>query len=161
MGQKKYIVFWLRVNIPNNKYMITHITRLFVYGSLRIGFHNPAYSYLSKYFHLLGEGKVQGRFHFNGKIPIAVPSVNDHIIGDLYELNNPEELKWVMVQLDDYEGLNIVPGESPLYKRDIIDVAINNNTYKAWIYWYNGSTDNMPVLDAEQVSNYLKQQKKS
>ena len=141
--------------------MITHITRLFVYGSLRIGFNDPAYSYLSKYFHLLGEGKVSGRFHFNGKIPVAVPSANEYITGDLYELNNPEELKWVMVQLDDYEGLNIVPGEKPLYKREQIDVSLKDSSYKAWIYWYNGNTDGMPVLDAEQVSNYLRQQKKS
>ena len=37
--------------------------RLFVYGSLRSGFRNPAYEYLTRHFHLLGEAVVQGKFY--------------------------------------------------------------------------------------------------
>jgi gamma-glutamylcyclotransferase (GGCT)/AIG2-like uncharacterized protein YtfP len=140
--------------------MITHITRLFVYGSLRVGFKDPAYSYLSKYFHLLGEGKVQSRFHFNGKIPVAVPSVNDHISGELYELNNPDELKWVMIQLDDYEGLNVEEGETPLYKREKITVKLADKQTEAWVYWYNRSVEHMPALDASELAAYMEKQKK-
>lgn len=141
--------------------MTTQANRLFVYGSLRVGFRDPKYSYVSKYFHLLGEGIVQGKFYFNGSIPVAVPTEDKQFItGDLYELNNPDEFKWVMVQLDDYEGLNVEPGERPLYQRELVAVLINAHPSMAWIYWYNGSIDNMRELDASEVTKYLQQQKK-
>ena len=35
--------------------MKNDINALFVYGSLRSGFRNPAYAYLTQFFHLLGE----------------------------------------------------------------------------------------------------------
>lgn len=142
--------------------MNTQATRLFVYGSLRIGFRNPDYSYLSKYFHLLGEGTVQGKFYFNGSSPVAVPTEDKQFItGDLYELNTPDEFKWVMVQLDDYEGLNVEPGERPLYKRELVAILKNGHPSMAWIYWYNGSVDNMMELDATEITKYLQQQKKT
>lgn len=90
---------------------------LFVYGSLRVGFRDPAYEYLSKYFTFLGEAEVPGKFYFNGTVPVAVPSHDkNYISGDLYALNNIDELKWVIVQLDDYEGLNVMNGEIPYTK---------------------------------------------
>lgn len=142
--------------------MNTQATRLFVYGSLRIGFRDPAYSYLSKYFHFLGEGTVQGKFYFNGTTPVAVPTDEEnYITGELYELNNQDEFKWVMVQLDDYEGLNVEPGEKPLYKRELVAILLNGHPSMAWIYWYNGSVENMMELDAAAVSNYMEQQKKT
>lgn len=135
--------------------------RLFVYGSLRVGFRDPDYGYLSKHFHLLGEGVVQGKFYFNGSSPVAVPTDEElFITGDLYELNNPDEFKWVIGQLDDYEGLNVEAGERPLYKRELVAILINNHPSMAWIYWYNGSVENMPGLDAAEVSKYLQQQRK-
>jgi len=136
-------------------------THLFVYGSLRVGFKDPAYSYLSKYFHLIGEGTVKGKFYFNGSTPVAISAEDNHFInGDLYELNNEEDLKWVMVQLDDYEGLNVEAGQRPLYKRDLVSVLINGKYCMSWIYWFNGNTDNMIELEAAEVSKYLHQQKK-
>lgn len=142
--------------------MNTQATFFFVYGSLRVGFRDPAYSYLSKYFHFVGEGTVQGKFYLNGSTPVALPTdVKEFIAGDLYELNNPEELKWILVQLDDYEGLNVEPGEMPLYKRELVEVLINSQSITAWIYWYNGSLDNLTDLDETELTKYLQQQKKS
>jgi gamma-glutamylcyclotransferase (GGCT)/AIG2-like uncharacterized protein YtfP len=137
-------------------------SRLFVYGSLRVGFRNPAYGYLTKYFHFLGEGIVKGRFYFNGYVPVAVPSEDEEkfITGDLYELNEPEDFDWVIVQLDDYEGLNVEAGERPLYKRELVTVLHNVQPAQAWIYWFNGSIDNMTELDAGEVAKYLQQQNK-
>ena len=133
--------------------------KIFVYGSLRLGFHNPAYSYISKYFNLLGEGIVKGRFYFNGSIPVAVSSMEDHFItGELYELKDASDLDWVMTQLDDYEGLNVEAGERPLYKREMVTVLHNVQPAQAYIYWYNGSVENMTELDAAQVSQYLQDQ---
>jgi hypothetical protein len=94
-------------------------------------------------------------------VPVAVPSEEEEFItGDLYELNDTDDFDWVIIQLDDYEGLNVEPGERPLYKRGLVTVLHNVQPTQAWIYWFNGSVDNMAELDAAEVSRYLQQQNK-
>lgn len=135
--------------------------RLFVYGSLRSGFRNPAYEYLTKYFHLLGEAVVQGKLYDKGDHPVAVPVAGDSFItGELYESNSPEEFNWAINQLDDYEGLNVEAGETPLYKREIVNAFQNAKGSSAWIYWYNGSVANMKEIAIGDVLKYLQQKNK-
>jgi gamma-glutamylcyclotransferase (GGCT)/AIG2-like uncharacterized protein YtfP len=132
--------------------------RLFVYGSLRSGFHNPAYDYLTKYFHFLGEAVVKGRLFDNGSYPVAQATTDDHYInGELYELNNPDEFGWAIEQLDDYEGLNVDPGEVPLYHRAEVEAFTGGTPTEAWIYWYNQSVENMPAIESGDVLKYLQQ----
>lgn len=136
--------------------------QLFVYGSLRSGFHHPAYAYISRYFHLVAEANVNGTLYDMGEYPAAVPSDDGHtIIGELYQINNPGEFSWAMAQLDDYEGLNTEAGETPLYRRDIVTVYTKAGTQAAWIYWFNGSTDGHPVVESGDVLAYLHQKNKS
>lgn len=54
--------------------------QLFVYGTLRSGFQSPAYSYISRYFTLIGEAKVKGRLYDLGDYPAAVPVEEDYFI---------------------------------------------------------------------------------
>ena len=141
--------------------MKTTTYKLFVYGSLRSGFRNPAYEYLTRYFHLMGEGLVQGKFYDKGDYPVAIPSKDDSFItGELYEANNPDEFCWAIDQLDDYEGLNVEEGETPLYKRELAQVFQNGIATNAWIYWYNGSVSNMKEIDTGDVLKYLQQKNK-
>lgn len=129
---------------------------LFVYGSLRSGFRNPAYKYLTQFFHLIGEALVKGRTYFNGTMPVAVPTKDEHFIsGELYELNNPGEFEWAMGQLDDYEGLNVLPGEKSPYRRDMVEVTREGKTTTSWIYWYNGDVKGMQEIEAGEVLKYL------
>ena len=51
--------------------MSNEIYKLFVYGSLRSGFRNPVYEYLTKYFHLMGEAVVKGKLYDLGEYPAA------------------------------------------------------------------------------------------
>jgi len=135
--------------------------QLFVYGSLRSGFRNPAYEYLTRYFKLLGEAVVQGKFYDKGEYPVAVPAPGDDFItGELYEANNPQEFDWAITQLDDYEGLYVENGEKPWYRRALVDVFQNGAPSKAWIYWYNGSTEGMPEISTGDVLKYLQQKNK-
>ena len=135
--------------------------RLFVYGSLRSGFRNPAYEYLTKYFHLLGEAVVQGKFYDKGEHPVAIASTDDSFInGELYESNSPEDFNWAIDQLDDYEGLNVEAGETPMYKRELVNAFQNGAALEAWIYWYNGSVANMKEITAGDVLKYLQQKNK-
>ena len=135
--------------------------QLFVYGSLRSGFRNPAYQYLTKYFRLLGEAVVKGKFYDKGPYPVAVPTNEESFInGELYALNNPEEFKWAIEQLDDYEGLNVEPGEKPLYKRELVTVFQEAVPSQAWIYWYNDSIAGMSEIATGDVLKYLQEKNK-
>jgi len=135
--------------------------QLFVYGSLRSGFRNPAYQYLTKYFSLLGEAIVQGKFYDKGPHPVAIASRDESFInGELYVLNNPEEFSWAFEQLDDYEGLNVEAGEQPMYKREQVTVFKEGTPSIAWIYWYNGSVEDMKEITAGDVLKYLQQKNK-
>lgn len=136
--------------------------QLFVYGSLRSGFRNPAYSYLTKYFHLVGEAVVRGKFYDAGPNPVAVPTDDKEsfITGELYVVNNPDEFGWAIEQLDDYEGINVEAGEKPLYRREITEAFIDGKGSLAWIYWFNGSIENFEAIDTGDILKYLQQKNK-
>jgi len=141
--------------------MNTSTYRLFVYGSLRSGFRNPAYQYLTRYFSLLGEAVVRGRFYDNKVHPVAIPTTEEHFIeGELYEVKNADEFKWAIEQLDDYEGINTEAGERPLYRREITTVYQEGKSAEAWIYWYNGDISGMKEITMGDVMKYLQQKNK-
>ena len=138
--------------------MSTTSYKIFVYGSLRSGFRNPAYEYLTRYFKYNGEALVKGKFFDAGSHPVALPTNDEHfILGELYNMNSEEEFSWAFTQLDDYEGLNVEVGETPLYKRSLVEVYQNGETQIAWIYWYNQSIDGMPEIETGDVMRYLQQ----
>lgn len=133
------------------------IYHLFVYGSLRSGFHADAYQYISKYFKFVGTGKVRGRLYDLGAYPAGIPATDDaFIIGELYVANSKQEFSWAIGQLDDYEGVTTEPGEPQLYRRELTDVNIDNNNTRAWIYWYNADVGNSPVIASGDLIEYLK-----
>lgn len=135
--------------------------KLFVYGSLRSGFRNPMYNYLTQYFHLLGEAVVKGQFYDNGNIPVAVATDAEHFItGELYVVNNPEEFNWAIEQLDDYEGINVEAGETPVYCRGQVEVFQGGLATRAWIYWYSGDVSQMEPIETGDVLKYLQEKNK-
>ncbi len=130
---------------------------LFVYGSLRSGFHNTAYQYLSKYFTLLGSATVKGKLFDKGDYPVVVPTNEEKfIVGELYTINSPAEFSYAIGQIDDYEGVIVEAGETPLYKREAVTVLHNSQQYTAWIYWFNGSVDGLAEIASGDVLQYLK-----
>ena len=130
---------------------------LFVYGSLRSGFHSPAYDYISKYFNFFGDAKVKGLLYDMGEYPAAIPSQEDaFIFGELYLIKNEKEFSWAIAQLDDYEGIVVEPGEQQLYRRDIVDVHVNDAIVPSWIYWYNGDVNGKPVIESGDILDYLR-----
>ena len=135
--------------------------RLFVYGSLRRGFHNPAYEYISRYFSLVAQAKVKGKLVDMGEYPAAVPTTeNIFIIGELYTIKQENEFSWAIGQLDDYEGLNVEEGEIQLYRRELTTAFHNGVSYETWVYWFNGSISDLPEITAGDVLRYLNQKNK-
>jgi gamma-glutamylcyclotransferase (GGCT)/AIG2-like uncharacterized protein YtfP len=141
--------------------MNNNVNTLFVYGSLRSGFRNPAYAYLTQYFHLLGEAVVKGILYDNGEYPVAAATAEDKFItGELYQLNNAAEFSWAIGQLDDYEGLNTEEGELALYKREEVVAYQNGQPITSWIYWYNGGVNGLPEITSGDVMDFLQQKNK-
>ena len=137
------------------------IHQVFVYGSLRSGFHHPAYAYISRYFTLVASGKVKAKLFDMGEYPAAVPANEEKfIVGELYRINHPEEFGWAMAQLDDYEGLNTENNELPLYRREPVTVYLKGQTEEAWVYWFNGDTSGNPVIESGDVLQYLQEKNK-
>jgi gamma-glutamylcyclotransferase (GGCT)/AIG2-like uncharacterized protein YtfP len=130
--------------------------RLFVYSSLRKGFHQHAYDYVTKFFSFVCTAKVEGILNDLGNMPVATPAgKNTFIKGELYELNNQAAFSWVFGQLDDYEGLIATQDEQPLYRRELTTIYKDDGTVTdAWIYWYNGDVSGKPVIDSGDVFEY-------
>jgi gamma-glutamylcyclotransferase (GGCT)/AIG2-like uncharacterized protein YtfP len=137
------------------------IHHLFVYGSLRSGFHNPAYQYLSQYFTLIGEGVVKGKLFDKGEYPVAIPTNEEKFIkGELYAINNETGFSYALGQIDDYEGVHVEAGETPLYKREAVTVLQNNQQHTAWIYWFNGNVDGLAEIATGDVLKYMQEKNK-
>ena len=138
------------------------VYQVFAYGSLRSGFGNPAYDYISSYFDFIGEGKVRGELFDLGSYPAAKPTDrNKFIIGELYRIKNENEFPWAIGQLDDYEGVSAAFDEMLLYRREIAEVHIDNKITHAWIYWYTGDVKDKPVIESGDVLQYMEQKKQS
>jgi len=141
-----------------NKPQVFH---LFVYGSLRSGFQSPAYEYISNYFHFVADAKVRGLLADLGEYPAAIPTEEErHITGELYHLKEESEFGWAFGQLDDYEGVNAETGETPLYRRELVNVITEHKTVPAWIYWYNGDVAGKPVVESGDILQYIAEKKK-
>ncbi len=141
--------------------MNNDIFKLFVYGSLRSGFRNPVYEYLTKYFHLIGEAVVKGKLYDLGEYPAAAATEEENFIsGELYCISNPLEFSWAIGQLDDYEGLNTEEGENPLYKREPVIAYKNGQPEIAWIYWFNGDLTGKLEIESGDLLQYLQQKNK-
>ncbi len=92
-----------------------------------------------------------------GEYPAAVPSEKDqYIIGELYRINNSDEFEWAMAQLDDYEGVNVEHGDTPLYRRERTTVYTNDGQTEAWVYWFNRDTSGKPNIESGDVLEYMK-----
>jgi gamma-glutamylcyclotransferase (GGCT)/AIG2-like uncharacterized protein YtfP len=133
------------------------IYQLFVYGSLRSGFRSEAYEYISRFFNFVGNATVKGKLFDMGSYPAGIPTEeNIHIIGELYSICDESEFSWAIGQLDDYEGVNVEPDEIQLYRRELTDVFIDDKEVTAWIYWYNRSVNDKPVIASGDLLEYLK-----
>jgi len=127
--------------------------QLFVYSSLRKGFHQHTHDYISRFFSFVSPAKVKGIVtDVNGELFATAGDGTSFIEGELFKLNDEHDFSYVFGQLDDYEGLVVEQGERPLYRRELIKVyAPGEADINAWIYWYNGDVTGKPVITAENI----------
>ena len=136
------------------------VYHLFVYGSLRSGFHSPVYEYISRFFKFIGEAKVRGQLFDMGRYPAGISTNDDNfIIGELYQAIKEHEFSWAIGQLDDYEGVSVESDEVQLYRREITEVHLNEQLIPAWIYWYNGDVHGRIMIASGDMMEYMQQKK--
>ncbi|HEV8283544.1 MAG TPA: gamma-glutamylcyclotransferase family protein [Chitinophagaceae bacterium] len=136
------------------------VYHLFVYGSLRSGFKSPVYEYISRFFSFVGNAKVKGKLFDLGTYPAGVSADDESfIIGELYTIKHQPEFAWAIGQLDDYEGVSVEPDEIQLYKRELVDVIVDDAITPAWIYWFIGSVEGKPLIESGDMIQYLQQKK--
>ena len=137
------------------------IYQLFVYGSLRSGFHSPVYEYISRYFTFTGNARVRGKLFDMGSYPAGLPTNDNHfVVGELYRIKHENEFSWAIGQLDDYEGVSVEADEVQLYRREITEVYIDGQVTHAWIYWYNGDVSGKPLIPSGDLMDYMAKKKK-
>lgn len=131
---------------------------LFVYSSLRVGFHSPEYEYIRQYFTFLGPAKARGKLSDMGDYPVATPTSEEYFIqGELYRINDESEFSFAIGQLDDYEGVSPEEDETSSYERELTLVSREDkDDVYAWIYWYNGEVNGKPVIESGDVMEYVK-----
>jgi gamma-glutamylcyclotransferase (GGCT)/AIG2-like uncharacterized protein YtfP len=127
--------------------------QLFVYSSLRYGFQEGVFQYISKFFTLVGHAKAKGILKDVEGLPVATYAEGDSFIaGDLYTLNNQDDFTWAFEQLDDYEGIITETGQKPLYRRELTKVFKNDGSNSvAWIYWYNRDVSTKAEIPFESI----------
>ena len=130
----------------------SNCNQLFIYSSLRKGFNKPSFNYISHFFEYIAPAKVKGILCKTGNDPVAIPNETHFIKGELYRLKNENDFSWVFGQLDEYEGLDVEPGEKPLFRRELTAAYPDNLTEtNAWIYWYNAEINDMPVISSGDI----------
>jgi len=136
--------------------------QLFVYGSLRSGFHHPAFEYISRHFLFVGNGKIKGLVYDMGAYPGAIQtSTESSVIGEVYVIKNENEFDWAIAQLDDYEGVDAEEDETPLFKRALTEVYLGHvEKTTAWIYWFNGDITGKPVIASGDTLQYYQEKNK-
>lgn len=127
--------------------------QLFIYSSLRKGFHQDVFNYITKFFSYISTAKVKGVLSVVGNEPVATPLTGDNFIkGELYKLNKEEHFSWVFGQLDEYEGLDVEQNKQALYRRELTTVYKDDGSVtNAWIYWFNGDVKGKPVITSGDI----------
>lgn len=131
--------------------------QLFVYSSLRKGFHKKAYHYLTRFFQFEGLAKVKGILTDLEGLPVATPTTEDSFIhGELYCLRSDFDFSYVFAQLDDYEGIIPDVDEEVLYRREQTTIYKEDGTVtSAWIYWYNGDLKGQRKIPSGDAMEFL------
>lgn len=131
------------------------MNRLFVYGTLRSGLQHPAHTFIRQYFTLLCTAMVKGKLYDLGEYPGAVPCPDEvFITGELYELSNEIQFSEAFAVLDNYEGLLVGPGETPLFVREQVTVFLSDDIDTAWIYWYNHDVGDAVCIESGDITKH-------
>src|SRR6201987_5988756 len=111
--------------------------RLFVYGTLRRGFHHPMAKLLSANADFIGEATCRGKLYLVRHYPGLVLSedADDIVHGELFRLRVCDSL---LREFDMYEACGEGFAPPTEYVREMLQVTLADGTAsEAWTYVYN------------------------
>ncbi|RMF03900.1 MAG: gamma-glutamylcyclotransferase [Bacteroidetes bacterium] len=122
------------------------LTKLFVYGSLKRGFHNPYALQLHHQARFWSEGKLRGLLLDLGEYPALVPQSRgtQYVYGEIFELG--DQVHQLLANLDYYEGFDPQNPDSGAYKRERLVVESSYGPTLCWAYTYNSPWQELAVV---------------
>ena len=102
-----------------------------------------------------GLGYIFGKLYDLGDYPGVIPNykLNSKVFGKVVQLN---ALDWTLKILDDYEGIETNAPGSGLFRREKIDVFMENDIIPSWVYVYNHSVEGKPEIASGDYLHFLK-----
>lgn len=107
------------------------MSKVFVYGSLKVGFANHGYLMKSKF---LGEHITVDRFSmldFNTYPALVFNKEGQQVSGELYEVSNFT-----------FKALDLLEGYPSYYNR--VEIKLLNFPEKVWVYYIKGRIEDLP-----------------
>jgi gamma-glutamylcyclotransferase (GGCT)/AIG2-like uncharacterized protein YtfP len=119
---------------------------VFFYGTLMTPFNRTGRLRIDQHLAFRGRGFIEAALFDLGIYPAAVPAVDSHVRGEVYELTDP---MMALRSLDELEGYRPGEPEASLYTRRRTQVTMDDGTLvQAWAYFYNA-----PLGRAERIES--------
>ncbi len=117
---------------------------LFIYGTL-LENSNDFGAFLARNSRPYAEGRFPGLLYDAGEYPGAIskPGSDAYVYGRVVEILDPDRTLGVV---DEYEGFGDNQPQPNEFIRVLIDAETDRGKVIAWVYLYNLSTTDMPLL---------------
>jgi len=138
---------WLQEQNQNLVNDLKTTRYMFVYGTLMRNYHNSIHLKKSKY---IGKATTMQPYLMTAYSYCSIPFVIKHlpqslIQGELFEINSEETLN----------RIDMLEGHPHGYRREVISVKVNDEIYKAWIYFYpTYSIKHMNIISSGDYNKY-------
>lgn len=121
---------------------------VFLYGSLMRGFEDHESMDLPSRTEFAGEAHCKGTLYDLGDYPGMTLEGDGRVLGELYRPRDDG----VIDALDRFEGYYPESADDSLFVRRLEEVV--DRDLKAWVYVYNGPTEDAPVIESGDWREY-------
>jgi gamma-glutamylcyclotransferase (GGCT)/AIG2-like uncharacterized protein YtfP len=129
---------------------------LFVYGTLLSEYGDKdSRKLIDKYTVFMGKAALEAKMYMVDYYPGVVPCENDekyYVKGELYLLKEPDLLFEFLDKYEEYNPMDPLHSEF-VRKKTIVKLKSDNESYNAWIYFFNQPTEDLEFLPKGDFMN--------
>jgi gamma-glutamylcyclotransferase (GGCT)/AIG2-like uncharacterized protein YtfP len=129
---------------------------LFVYGTLLSEYGDKdSRKLIDKYTVFMGKAALEAKMYMVDYYPGVVPCENDekyYVKGELYLLKEPDLLFEFLDKYEEYNPMDPLHSEF-VRKKSIVKLKSDNESYNAWIYYFNQPTEDLEFLPKGDFMN--------
>jgi gamma-glutamylcyclotransferase (GGCT)/AIG2-like uncharacterized protein YtfP len=126
---------------------------VFFYGTLMTPFNRPGRQRVDQHLAYVGRGRISAALFDLGIYPAAVPASEGRVLGEVYEMTEPDV---VLPVLDEIEGYRAEEPEASLYTRIKTRVTLDTGAIvDAWAYFYNAPLGRAPRIESGDYLEHL------